>query len=72
MRLRYIVLALVSASWLLAQEAPTFPRPAYFKKMMATPTGRVELQPPIRLADYVVDGNLTLSLSPNSRVAVRF
>ena len=62
MKLRYIALALVCVSWLCGQEAPLFPRPSYFKKMLSTPTGRVELQPPVRLADAVVDGKVTLSL----------
>lgn len=62
MRLRLTVLALVCASWLSAQQAPTFPRASYFRKMFSTPTGRVELQPPVRLSDFVVDGKLELSL----------
>ena len=41
---------------------PAFPTPAYFRKMIATPSSRVELQPPARLADYVQDGKLVLSL----------
>lgn len=39
-----------------------FPRPSYFRKMFSTPTGHVELQPPVRLSDFVVDGKLQLSL----------
>ncbi len=39
-----------------------FPRASYFRKMFSTPTGRVELQPPVRLSDFVVDGKLQLSL----------
>ena len=41
---------------------PAFPSPAYFRKMMSTPSSHVELQPPARLADYVQDGKLVLSL----------
>lgn len=41
---------------------PAFPTPAYFRKMISTPSSRVELQPPARLADYVQDGKLVLSL----------
>jgi outer membrane protein TolC len=41
---------------------PAFPSPAYFKKMVSTPSSRVELLPPVRLADYVQDGKLVLSL----------
>jgi outer membrane protein TolC len=47
---------------LSAQLAPVFPTPAYFRKTFQTPATRVELQPPVRLADFVVDGKLTLSL----------
>jgi outer membrane protein len=41
---------------------PAFPSPAYFRKMMSTPPSHVELEPPARLADYVQDGKLVLSL----------
>jgi outer membrane protein len=41
---------------------PAFPTPAYFKKMISTPSSRVELLPPARLADYVQNGKLVLSL----------
>ena len=41
---------------------PAFPSPAYFRKMMSTPSSHVELQPPARLADYVQNGKLVLSL----------
>ena len=39
-----------------------FPRPAYFRKAFSNPTGHVELLPPVKLADYAVDGKLELSL----------
>ncbi len=39
-----------------------FPKASYFRKMFSEPPLRVELQPPARLADYVVDGKLELSL----------
>ncbi len=42
--------------------APVFPTPSYFRKTFQTPVTRVELQPPVRLSDFVVDGKLTLSL----------
>jgi outer membrane protein TolC len=41
---------------------PAFPAPAYFRKVFSTPSNRVELQPPVRLADYVQNGKLVLSL----------
>ncbi len=62
MKLRFAAVALFCVSGLLAQEAPLFPRPSYFRKMFAKPTGHVELLPPAKLADYVVDGKLELSL----------
>ncbi len=40
-----------------------FPGPSFFKKHFSNqPTGRVELRPPVRLEDFVVDGTLELSL----------
>ncbi len=39
-----------------------FPRMSYFRKMFSTPTGHLELQPPVRLSDFLVDGKLQLSL----------
>ncbi|MFB3778434.1 MAG: TolC family protein [Bryobacteraceae bacterium] len=39
-----------------------FPKASYFRKMFSSPTGHVELQPPVRLGDYAVDGKLELSL----------
>lgn len=41
---------------------PFFPQPSYFKKRFAPSPTRVELQPPARLPDYVVEGKLELSL----------
>ena len=41
---------------------PAFPSPAYFRKVFSTPVTHVELQPPARLADYVQNGKLVLSL----------
>ncbi len=62
MKLRLTLLTLIGAALLSAQLAPIFPTPAYFRKTFQTPATRVELQPPVRLADFVVDGKLTLSL----------
>ncbi len=41
---------------------PAFPSPSYFKKVFSTPSTHIELQPPARLADYVQNGKLVLSL----------
>jgi outer membrane protein len=39
-----------------------FPKPSYFKRHFASPPTKVELQPPVRLSDFAVDGKLELSL----------
>jgi outer membrane protein TolC len=39
-----------------------FPKPAYFRKRFETPSTKVELQPPVRIPDFVVGGKLELSL----------
>ena len=39
-----------------------FPQPAYFRKRFETPSTKVEVQPPVRLPDFVVGGKLELSL----------
>jgi outer membrane protein len=40
----------------------SFPKPSYFRETFARPVTKVELQSPVRLDDYVVDGKLELSL----------
>lgn len=50
------------ASGLLAQEAPMFPTPSYLRRHFSTPSPKVELQAPVRLADFEVGGKLELSL----------
>ncbi len=42
--------------------APRFPAPGYFRKHFATPLPRIEMQPPVRLQDFVADAKLELSL----------
>lgn len=39
-----------------------FPKPSYFRETFSAPNTRIELRPPVRLADYVVGGKLELSL----------
>ncbi|MEO8025966.1 MAG: TolC family protein [Bryobacteraceae bacterium] len=41
---------------------PWFPKPSYFRKRFTPIPTRVELQPPTRLSDFVVEGKLELSL----------
>src|SRR5689334_5793822 len=40
----------------------SFPKPSYFRETFSKPVTKVELQPPVRLADFVVGGKLELSL----------
>src|SRR5262249_52121489 len=46
----------------LAAQSAAFPSRTYFREQWTRPPTRVELQPPIRLEDYVVGGKLELSL----------
>jgi outer membrane protein len=59
-----ILAGLLCATCASAQDlaAPVFPTPAYFRQHFSTPPARVELQPPVRLSEFVVDGKLELSL----------
>src|SRR5260370_1719390 len=41
---------------------PFFPRVSYFRKHFQPTPSRIELQPPVRLSDYVVENKLELSL----------
>jgi outer membrane protein TolC len=61
MRIVNLFLAIVCV--VFASDEPFFPQPAYFKRHfpIAAPT-KVELQPPVRLSDFVVEGKLELSL----------
>src|SRR5882724_2735192 len=45
-----------------AQDQNFFPKPSYFRETFTTPKARIEMSPPVRLADFVVDGKLELSL----------
>jgi outer membrane protein len=58
------IIVLLSVSSLLGQDlvAPSFPKPAYFRHSFSTPKSRVELQPPVRLQDFVASDKLELSL----------
>jgi len=42
--------------------APRLPQKEFFRRMYVTPPTKVELRPPARLRDYVVNGKLELSL----------
>ncbi len=45
-----------------ADQDPYFPKPAYFRKYFAGVVTKVDLEPPVHLEDYVVEGRLELSL----------
>src|SRR5262245_3769641 len=45
-----------------AQDKNFFPKPSFFREVFSNPVTKVELQPPAKLADYVVAGKLELSL----------
>ncbi len=66
--MRTLALIAISAASLAAQQpnafinAPTFPNGAFFRQGFGRELPRVEIQAPIRLTDFVVDGKLELSL----------
>ena len=62
MRFRVILTGLCCITVLLAQDAPIFPAPAYFRDHFSVPQSRVELRAPVRLADFESNGKLELSL----------
>jgi outer membrane protein TolC len=61
MRFRYFFVSLLLAAAAFGQLA-SFPKPAYFRETFARPVTDVQLKSPARLDDYVVGGNLELSL----------
>ena len=69
--LRPVIVTLFGCAGLFAQSIfetplpasdPFFPKPSYFRKHFTTTETHVELEPPARLSDFVVDGKLELSL----------
>jgi outer membrane protein len=61
MRARLFYLLVLTAAVANAQ-LNSFPKLSYFRETFARPRTKVELQPPIRLKDAVVDDKLSLSL----------
>jgi outer membrane protein TolC len=53
---------LIYSLTLSAQDQNFFPKPGYFRETLVTPNLHIELKPPTRLADFVEDGKLELSL----------
>src|ERR1700719_2620022 len=62
MRLSGLLAALALLAPLAAQNDPFFPKPSYFRKHFSNTPTHVELQPPVKLNDFVVGGTLELSL----------
>jgi len=54
-------MALILAASALAQVS-SFPKPSYFRETFSKPVSKVELQPPVRLSDFVAGDKLELSL----------
>jgi outer membrane protein len=61
MSARALFATLLLAPCAIAQ-LTSFPKPHYFAETFARAQTRVELQPPVKLKDFVIDGKLTLSL----------
>jgi len=61
MRYRSLLAGLILSSCAFAQ-LTTFPKPNYFRETFAKTQPRVELQPPVRLKDFVQGDKLELSL----------
>src|SRR4026209_2535745 len=60
---KFIAAFLAFTLALSAQDKNFFPKPSYFRETFAAPPlSKVELMPPARLSDYVVGGELELSL----------
>ncbi len=63
MRLKALIAAVLVVPGLFGQEAPLFPKPAYFRHhVFSKPQARVALEPPVKLADFAANGKLELSL----------
>ncbi|HZT29773.1 MAG TPA: TolC family protein [Bryobacteraceae bacterium] len=61
MAFRFLAAGLLLAAPVLAQIS-SFPKPSYFRETFSSSVPKVELRPPVRLPDFVVNGKLELSL----------
>jgi outer membrane protein TolC len=61
MLFRSLLAGLIFTAGAFAQ-LTSFPKPSYFRETFQKPITKVELQDPVRLKDFVVDGKLELSL----------
>ena len=51
-----------NAEELVNTKVPSFPTKSYFRRMLEPVPTRVDLKPPVKLRDYIVDGKLELSM----------
>ena len=58
----FLLLLAVAVPCARAADAPLFPQSQWFRQHFGAGQSRVELQPPVRIADYVAGGKLELSL----------
>ncbi len=61
MRYRLLVAGLLLSAGAFAQ-LTSFPKPNYFRETFQSSVPKVELEPPVKLKDFVADGKLELSL----------
>lgn len=59
---RFVIALLLAATLCAGEIEPFFPKPSYFRRHFGNTPTRVELQPPARLADFVVEDKLELSV----------
>jgi len=57
-----VIVPLTFIASTVAQEVSTFPSPSWFRQHLSAPNTHVELQAPVHISDYVLDGKLELSL----------
>ena len=55
MLLRTLITGTILAAGAFAQMS-SFPKPSYFRETFTSPNTRIEMMPPVRLADFVVAG----------------
>lgn len=61
MRGKFLIPIVFTAATAFAQLS-SFPKPSYFRETFARARTKVELEPPVKLKDFVADGKLSISL----------
>src|SRR5258706_13554398 len=59
---KFVAAYLIFVLTAFAQDKNFFPKPSYFRETFSTPNAHIEMLPPVRLGDFVVDGKLEMSL----------